>query len=327
MSARALLALCLVILGANPGLADAFTECLGSGNATERLRACDAVIASDGSSLKQISQAHIQRGRIYAEAGAHRNAIEDFDAAIVIAPADISAFEKRALSRLVVGRLDDAVSDLTFALKRRPNSSHLWLERGYVHLVAKRPDAAISDFNRVLALQPRHAVALNNRGLAYRKKGDLERARADYTAAIALAPTYALALTNRGYAFEAEGRKQEAVADFRRALNYDPKLRGAIAGLARLGVKRAAAVTSKRIKQGYRLAQTLCIRCHSIGRGGESANNEAPAFRDLHRRYPLLALRAPIKRSIAAPHDQMPKFELTESDIDKILAYVNSLRN
>ena len=43
------------------------------------------------------------------------------------------------------------------------------------------------------------------------------------------------------------------------------------------------------------------------------------------RCHPLLALREPLSRGIAAPHDQMPKFALTESEIDRIIAYINSL--
>ena len=43
------------------------------------------------------------------------------------------------------------------------------------------------------------------------------------------------------------------------------------------------------------------------------------------RCHPLHALREPLSRSIAAPHDQMPKFALAEPEIDRIIAYINSL--
>jgi cytochrome c1 len=41
------------------------------------------------------------------------------------------------------------------------------------------------------------------------------------------------------------------------------------------------------------------------------------------RSHPLLALREPLSRGMAAPYDQMPKF--TEPEIDRIIAYINSL--
>ena len=35
--------------------------------------------------------------------------------------------------------------------------------------------------------------------------------------------------------------------------------------------------------------------------------------------------RAPVAWHRCAPHDQMPKFALTEPEIDRIIAYINSL--
>ena len=45
----------------------------------------------------------------------------------------------------------------------------------------------------------------------------------------------------------------------------------------------------------------------------------------LKRRHALLALREPIWRGIAAPHDNMPQFQLTTEQTDAVIAYINSL--
>ena len=45
----------------------------------------------------------------------------------------------------------------------------------------------------------------------------------------------------------------------------------------------------------------------------------------LHARHPSLALREPLSRGIAAPHDEMLHFALTSAEIDSIVAYINSL--
>jgi hypothetical protein len=58
---------------------------------------------------------------------------------------------------------------------------------------------------------------------------------------------------------------------------------------------------------------------------GTSPNSKAPEFRNLHRRHRLLSLREPITRGIAAPHDWMPRFALSEVDVDMIVACINSL--
>ena len=44
-----------------------------------------------------------------------------------------------------------------------------------------------------------------------------------------------------------------------------------------------------------------------------------------HKRHPVLALREPLSRGIARRHDEMPKFELSDKEIDTIIAYINSL--
>jgi mono/diheme cytochrome c family protein len=65
--------------------------------------------------------------------------------------------------------------------------------------------------------------------------------------------------------------------------------------------------------------------CHAVGHSGESPNRKAPPFRSLHARHPSLALREPLSRGIAAPHDEMPRFTLSGPEIGSIVAYINSL--
>jgi mono/diheme cytochrome c family protein len=96
--------------------------------------------------------------------------------------------------------------------------------------------------------------------------------------------------------------------------------------LRRLGSWQSIASESdRRIREGHVLAERNCSGCRAIGAEGRSTNGNAPKFRDLSRLYTLLALREPITRGIAAPHDQMPQFAVSDEQIDMIVAYVNSL--
>lgn len=148
----------------------------------------------------------------------------------------------------------------------------------------------------------------------------------DYSTAIGFNPIYALAYENRGYLQEARGQKNAAVADLRQALLLDPSLVGARDALKRLGASQSIADESdRRIREGQALAERNCGGCHAIGIEGRSANGNAPKFRDLSRLYTLLALREPITRGIAAPHDQMPQFAVSDEQVDMIVAYINSL--
>ena len=96
--------------------------------------------------------------------------------------------------------------------------------------------------------------------------------------------------------------------------------------LKRLGEPMiAAAETDDLVARGKALAQKNCAWCHAIGKTGDSPNPRAPAWRHLHKRHPILALRDPLTRGIARPHDEMPNFKLTDEEVDTIVAYINSL--
>ena len=139
-------------------------------------------------------------------------------------------------------------------------------------------------------------------------------------------PIYALAYNNRGYVYESQGRKQDAIENFRTALLLDPSLVGAKKGLERLGGSAAIAARSDElVREGKGLVEKNCAWCHATGPAGASPNKKAPEFRNLHERHPLLALREPLSRGIAARHDEMPDFALSNADVDKIVAYINSL--
>lgn len=317
--------LALSILAAIPAAADTLTTCLSGRDMKTRAQACESAARDGRRPAVERARAFRESGRLRARAGAHEDAIGDFDAAIALDASDTRTFEQRALSRLALGRLQGALTDLSLAITRQPDAAQLRIERGYAYLVMGQADQAIIDFSAALAIEPRNAVALNNRGLAWRKKNNAVRARADYTAAIAVSPTYAQAYVNRAYLAEAEGNKKAAIADFEQALLFDPKHRGALAGLGRLGVAAAGAISARHAGEGKQLVETLCSRCHAVSEKGESPNPAAPAFRDLKRRYPLLALREPITRGIVAPHAEMPSFALNPGDVDRIVAYVNTL--
>jgi tetratricopeptide (TPR) repeat protein len=322
--AGALAGVVLVLASAGAVSAGPDQDCLTLKDKAARIRACTEVI--DGRyDAQQKAQAFRMRGRARADAGALKDALSDLDQALRLKPGDAAALAARAQVHLAQNDIELALSDLNAALKADANDPDLFLLRGHAHLVSGDADKAIDDFSAVLAIRPESASALNNRGLAFRKKGNVDRAIADYTAAIAVAPLYALAFDNRGRAYEAKGRKDDAVADFRRALLIDPGLAGAREGLRRLGESDGGAESRAYVQAGQDLVQKNCGWCHATARKGESPNVKAPPFRDIQARHPLLALREPLSRGIAAPHDQMPKFAFSEREVDQIVAYINSL--
>ncbi len=318
--------LVLFMVASRDAAADALAECRTASNAEIRLRACTEVIGGSTATAEQKALGYRNRGRTRAEAGATEAALSDLTEAIKLNPADAQAYGYRAQVNVSRRNLDAAIADYSDVIRLRPKAVLGYSGRGHAYLVKGDPQQAVDDFSQALRLAPGSAVAYNNRGLAYKASGNLPRAIEDFTLAISINPLYGLAYNNRAYSHEAAGRKAEAVADFRSALLVDPALAGARDGLARLGALGDFASESARlISEGKALVEMHCARCHAIGADGASPHTNAPAFRSLHKLHPVQALREPLTRGIAAPHDEMPKFKLPDSDVDKIVAYINSL--
>ena len=322
---RLLLVVLAVLAGSTTGWADAESDCRQRRDAELRVRACGAIIDGPGYSASQKALAHRNRGHARADAGALAEALADLDAAVRLDPTDWQALAERGEVRLAQGDARAAIGDLGQAIAHNPRSGALLVARGHALMVAGDLQGAIGDFTSAIAMEPENAVAFNNRGLAHRKAGDLDRAIADYASAIQINPIYGLAYANRGYAYEAKGAKAQAVDDFRRALLVSPTLAGARDALERLGAGQHAAGTDALIREGRLLAERYCGWCHAVGATGSSPNPKAPELRRLQQRHPLLDLRKPMTRGIAAPHDEMPKLPLSAAEVDKIVAYVDSL--
>ncbi len=317
------IALCL---GTGAAVADPLSDCGQSRNSATRLRACTEVINGTAYGAIEKATAYRHRGNARADAGANAQAAGDFGEAIRLSPNDAGSYAGRGRARLALRDFDGAVADYDAALRLAPGTMAFLVGRGHAHFVKGDAAAAIADFSEAIRLNPKSANAFNRRGLAYRRSGDLTRAIEDYTTAISINPIYALAYNNRGYVYEAQGRKEDAIADFQSALLLDPSLIGARDGLKRLGAPTAwLAESERRVQAGKALVEKNCSGCHAVGAKGPSPNAKAPEFRNLSERHPRLALREPLSRGIAAPHDEMPKFALSGPQIDTILAYINSL--
>ena len=306
--------------------ADRMAECRKNVSPDAQARACSNVIDS-APGRETLALAWAFRGAAYARKGMAPEAAENFAEALKVNPALKQAWLGRGMAHLSQLKFDAAIVDYSKAIEMAPDDAATYVLRGYAYLAKKEPQNAISDFTRCLILDPASVSALNNRGLAYRKLGKTKRAIADYTKAVQINPLYALAYNNRGYAHEALGNKAQAVDDFRNALAIDPSLVGARDALVRLSAASTiAAQSTKRVAAGRALAEKTCGWCHAIGRRGDSPNKAAPPFRDIHARHPVLALREPISRAIATPHDRMPQLSLSNAEIDQMIAYINSLR-
>ncbi|MBR0673360.1 c-type cytochrome [Neoroseomonas soli] len=77
--------------------------------------------------------------------------------------------------------------------------------------------------------------------------------------------------------------------------------------------------------RGQRLAQERCAGCHAVGRTGTSPRPTAPAFRDLHNRYPVDQLAEALAEGIVTGHPDMPEQSFSPEEVNALIAYLRSL--
>ncbi|MHC2103603.1 c-type cytochrome [Methylobacterium sp. CM6246] len=87
----------------------------------------------------------------------------------------------------------------------------------------------------------------------------------------------------------------------------------------------AAAATDGQVQRGRTFVGANCAACHAVGRIGASPLGVAPAFRDLHTKYPVEDLGEALAEGITTGHPTMPQFQLEPDQITDVLAYMKSL--
>ncbi|MEM7123900.1 MAG: cytochrome c [Pseudomonadota bacterium] len=92
-----------------------------------------------------------------------------------------------------------------------------------------------------------------------------------------------------------------------------------------LSTVNAIAQANPDVETGRVLAQENCARCHAVGVNGESPHDEAPPFRDVVQQWPPAHLAEALAEGIVVGHPEMPEFTFSESEIDALIAYLESL--
>ncbi len=129
-------------------------------------------------------------GKELASKGEHRNAIEQFTAAVSIDPKNGLIYFYRAMSEEVVGDHDGAIRDYTTALQNGTRPNETYFNRGTVYLNQKKYSAAIADFSSSVKSDPKYYRSYYNRGVAYYQLGQTDKALADLTTTIGIDPKH-----------------------------------------------------------------------------------------------------------------------------------------
>ncbi len=99
----------------------------------------------------------------------------------------------------------------------------------------------------------------------------------------------------------------------------------ALLALLLLAMPAAAETAAGDPARGEAFARANCAACHAIGPAGASPRTGAPAFRELHRRYPVEQLGEALAEGISTGHEDMPEFQLDPPAIADFLAWLRRL--
>jgi len=78
--------------------------------------------------------------------------------------------------------------------------------------------------------------------------------------------------------------------------------------------------------RGRQLAARACASCHAIGPAGASPMAEATPFREIVHRYPLDQLEEAFAEGLVTGHPAMPPFVFRASEIDDLIAYLETVK-
>ena len=146
-------------------------------------------------------------------------AINAYDAALRLNPADAVAYYNRGLARYALSQYAAAITDYDSALRLNPAYADAYNNRGGARYALGQYAAAITDYDSALRLNPAYADAYNNRGLVRASLDQHDAAIADYDSALRLNSNDPKVYNNRGLAKLQLNRIDEARQDFETALN------------------------------------------------------------------------------------------------------------
>ena len=153
------------------------------------------------------------RGLLQMQAGKLDDAVESFEKAMKINPADPRAPMLRGVASARRGKHDEALRFYEQALSIDPASVEAYQSRGISLMKLNRLPLALEDFNKVLSLNPKFEEGYVKRGLVHGRLGAFEESIEDNTKAIALNPSNHLTYNNRAAGYTALGKREEAAKD------------------------------------------------------------------------------------------------------------------
>ena len=216
-------------------------------------------------------KAFTNRGFAKYESKNYTDALEDFNASLVLKPSADACFgkaesfyhlNKKDSSRTYLDKtllLDnnyakgyylrgqlkfesveykEAIADYSKAILAKPDYAYAYNDRGSAKKLVGDEAGAIADYEKALELDQTLFFTYNNLGSVKRNKGDNKGAIESYNKAIGIKPDYYLALNNRGAAKLNLDDIAGSIVDFEAALKIKPDYILAMNNMASVFIKK-----------------------------------------------------------------------------------------
>jgi tetratricopeptide (TPR) repeat protein len=166
--------------------------------------------------------AHNNLGAILTRSDRAAEALEQFDAALPLAPPFAEIQFNRGDALVMLGRLPEAVWAYEAAIRLQPAYAAAHANLGHALLAMGRLGGAILHYEQALRFHPDDADSEANLGYALAHTDRLPEAVFHYERALALRPGFPEAHNNLGTALARLGRLPEAIVEFREAVRLKP---------------------------------------------------------------------------------------------------------
>ncbi|KAL4649147.1 tetratricopeptide repeat protein 13 isoform X1 [Arapaima gigas] len=147
-------------------------------------------------------------------------ALYELNRVIALKPSHPEVYEQRAEILSPLGRISEALSDLSKAIQLQP-SARLYRHRGTLLFISEDYIAAMEDFQESLDLKKNQPIAMLYKGLTFFHRGMLKEAIETFKEALTLKSDFIDAYKSLGQAYRELGDFEAAMESFRKALLLD----------------------------------------------------------------------------------------------------------
>ncbi len=213
---------CLQIIGARPGNADAHNVCGVAQNAMGKKKEAIASLRRAIKLAPSAASIHANLGEVLRQAGQQKEAAKTLETAVGLDPANAQALNNLGIIRYDQRKFDEAADYYRRAIGVRPSMSEALNNLGNALRMAGDIDGAMQAYQDALTHREIYPEAYNNLGTLLQQDKRLEEAEHALKKAITQNPRYVEAHNNLALLYQAQKKEVDALRILGDALKFAP---------------------------------------------------------------------------------------------------------